>query len=72
MIFFVKRLHDINHSGMWILLILVPRILSHIPGYYWALFSPRQIIDTAIILYLLFRKGTEGVNDYGEKPKSLF
>lgn len=69
MMFYIWRLHDINRSGLWVLLILVPRILSHIPGMYDTLFLPRQIMDIPFLLFLLIKKGSDFANDYGEKPR---
>ena len=46
----VRRLHDFNVSGWWILISFIP-------------------CGQLIILWLIFKKGTEGVNDYGEPPK---
>lgn len=58
----IRRLHDLNHSG-WLLLI---RLIQFIP-------IP-VIIDLAMLvfeLYLLFKKGTDGPNDYGDDPLEI-
>lgn len=54
----VRRLHDINLSGF-----LAPiGWLSYFKGGF--------IVVAAIFnLFLLFKKGSKGVNDYGEAPK---
>ena len=46
----VRRLHDLQKSGWWMLLLLVP------------------LVNLFFALYLLFFKGTEGPNEYGEDP----
>ena len=46
----VRRLHDFNVSGWWILLCFIP-------------------CGQLIIFWLAFKKGTEGINNYGEPPK---
>jgi uncharacterized membrane protein YhaH (DUF805 family) len=45
----VRRLHDLNESGWYVLLTFVP-------------------FCQFFILWLMFRKGTEGANKYGEPP----
>ena len=51
----VRRLHDLNHSGFFCLLLLIP-------------FSFFIIIDFFLLIYLIFFKGTEGDNQYGPDP----
>ena len=46
----VRRLHDLDLSGWWMLLMLVP------------------LVNIFFALYMLFFKGTEGPNQYGEDP----
>lgn len=46
-IFGVRRLHDIDMSGWWLLLSLVP------------------LVNLFFILYMLFKRGTEGPNRFG-------
>lgn len=48
--FIVRRCHDLDKSGYWGLLVLVP------------------IVNFFFLLYLLFAKGTEGWNKYGNDP----
>ena len=45
----VRRLHDLNSSGWFVLISFVP-------------------FGQLLILWLMFKKGTDGVNDYGEPP----
>jgi len=47
----VKRLHDINMSGWYWLIFLIP------------------IVNVVFGLYVLFKDGTPGYNEYGEDPK---
>lgn len=46
----VRRLHDLDLSGWWMLLMLVP------------------LVNIFFALYMLFFKGTEGPNQYGDDP----
>lgn len=46
----VRRLHDLNSSGWFVLICFVP-------------------FGQLLILWLMFKKGTDGVNDYGEPPQ---
>lgn len=46
----VRRLHDLNSSGWFVLISFAP-------------------FGQLLILWLMFKKGTEGVNDYGEPPE---
>jgi uncharacterized membrane protein YhaH (DUF805 family) len=48
----MKRFHDLDHSGWWMLLSLVP------------------IVGFLVALYLLFFRGTEGPNRFGNSPDS--
>ena len=45
----VRRLHDLNSSGWYVLLTFAP-------------------FGQLLILWLMFKKGTDGVNDYGDDP----
>ena len=46
----VRRLHDFNVSGWWILISFIP-------------------CGQLIVFWLMFKKGTEGLNNYGEEPQ---
>ena len=46
----VRRLHDVNVEGLFVLIFFVP-------------------FGQLLILWLMFKKGTDGVNDYGEPPE---
>ena len=46
----VRRLHDLDLSGWWMLLLFVP------------------LVNILFYIYILFFKGTEGPNQYGEDP----
>lgn len=45
-----RRLHDLDKSGWWMLLLFVP------------------LVNILFYIYILFFKGTEGPNQYGEDP----
>lgn len=49
----IRRLHDLDKSGWYILIMCIP------------------IINIVFGLYLLFAKGTEGDNKYGNDPLSI-
>ena len=46
----VRRLHDFNVSGWWVLISFIP-------------------CGQLIVFWLMFKKGTEGLNNYGEEPQ---
>lgn len=46
----VRRLHDLDKGGWWMLLLFVP------------------LVNILFYIYILFFKGTEGPNQYGEDP----
>ena len=46
----VRRLHDLDKSGWWLLISIIP------------------LVGFLFQLYLLFAKGTEGYNSFGEDP----
>ena len=46
----VRRLHDLNASGWFVLISFMP-------------------FGQLLILWLMFKKGTDGVNDYGKPPE---
>lgn len=70
----VKRLHDRNKSGWWLLLYyLVPGILTGIAGdSYEGTNLALNVVGHAISLWALidlgFLRGTAGPNDYGPDP----
>ncbi len=57
-IFCIRRLHDVNRSGWWLLLALIPMTLMPI------------IIGFLFFLYLLFARGTDGVNHFGSQRQT--
>lgn len=70
----VKRLHDRNKSGWWLLLYyLVPGILTGLAGdSYEGTNLALNVVGHAISLWALidlgFLRGTAGPNDYGPDP----
>ncbi|MFA4859030.1 MAG: DUF805 domain-containing protein [Candidatus Margulisiibacteriota bacterium] len=69
----LKRLHDLGVDGrMWLLLPLA-NIVCVLPQLYFQvdilwLFLPIRVANLIFGLFLLFWKGTDGPNKYGEKP----
>lgn len=52
----VRRLHDTNHSGWWLLALLVPLI---------------GILGIFVLLFFLVRDSQPGLNRYGANPKEV-
>jgi len=80
----VRRLHDINRSGLWLLLGLVPLVglifmlvvvffaVSRSGGL-WLLSIPIFLFSTLAVVILLVwaaKEGTPGKNKYGPNPKA--
>ena len=61
----IRRLHDINYSGLWVLLGGAPICIP----YPFNLFIPHY--SALFVLALCFIKGTDGANKYGEQPESI-
>lgn len=60
----VRRLHDINLSGWWVLLCAVLfYVLFYIEQFYIV-----SILGTIFLLILIFKKGTKGPNRFGDDP----
>ena len=65
----IRRMHDINFSG-WILfkLLIAFLLLLMVSPFLSMLFY--VIFIMIIPIFLMFKKGTDGVNDYGEPPEN--
>ena len=62
----VRRLHDTDHSGWWILLNIVPSAFGLMTGNpLWALLT---LVTSAMLLFFLCKRGTAGENRYGLDP----
>ncbi|MBL0637364.1 DUF805 domain-containing protein [Aeromonas veronii] len=55
----VRRLHDTDRSGWWLLLVLVPTIGTLVP-----------IIGTLVLIYFMVCNGQQGPNRFGDDPKA--
>lgn len=68
--FLVRRLHDLNRSGWFALTPLALGCLaaSALIGQSMFLFMIAYLALIAFYLCLLFRRGTDGPNDYGPDP----
>ncbi len=67
----VKRLHDLNHSGWWMLAVFGFSLVS---GFADTAEMLGLVLNIPIIiygLYLLFWPGTAGDNQYGPDPKEV-
>lgn len=63
----IRRLHDMNMSGYWFFLWLLPLICNWILDN-MMLIGLINIVCNITILILLIRRGTVGVNEYGDDP----
>lgn len=87
-VFLIKRLHDINKSGMYLIyipigtflfIVLIGVIYSFFGRFFGNSIAGMQLsiaaspITLFVILlsyiFLMFKKGTEGSNKYGDPPK---
>lgn len=60
----IRRLHDINLSGWWVLLCAVLfYVLFYIEQFYIV-----SILGAIFLLILVFKKGTKGPNRFGDDP----
>ena len=67
----VMRLHDLNKDHAWAVVILVAGLASNFSIVFIGSVLPSAILFTACLivgLYMLFVKGTDGPNKYGEDP----
>jgi len=69
----IKRLHDRNKSGWWLLLFyVVPGVLSGIGsalcGWHWLFDGPAYAISIWALVELGILRGTSGPNQYGPDP----
>ena len=58
----IRRLHDLNLSGWWYMLILILTNLSNS--------TILDLIALGFYIYLIFKRGTAGENKYGADPLS--
>ena len=60
----IRRLHDINLSGWWVLLCAVLfYVLFYIEQFYIV-----SILGAIFLLILVFKKGTKGTNRFDDDP----
>ncbi len=69
----IKRLHDRDKSGSWLLLFyVVPGILGAIGmasgGWHWLFDVPSWAVSLWALIELGFLRGTSGPNQYGPDP----
>ena len=64
----VRRLHDTDRSGWWLLIgLLPPLVIGFLPPLLIALVP---LICTMVLFYFLIQEGDEGPNRHGPDPKS--
>ncbi|PAF42463.1 DUF805 domain-containing protein [Helicobacter sp. 11S02596-1] len=67
----IRRLHDTDRSGLWMLLGFIPMIgtliLLFLSGR-WILIGAIPIIGQIVLLVFTAQKGTSGPNAYGDDP----
>ena len=78
----VRRMHDLNWSGWWIVLVFLELLVFAIGDaifentgtfFWWMWVFVPPLLGCHIVIIcgyfaLLFREGTKGVNDYGINP----
>ena len=57
----IRRLHDLNRSGWWVIPLWILNITSLMPNCLILI-----IVSVPIFIYLLLKKGTIGINQYGD------
>lgn len=62
----VRRLHDTDRSGWWLLLVLVPIIGILVP----TIGTLVPIIGTLVLIYFMVCNGQQGPNRFGDDPKA--
>lgn len=77
----VRRLHDTNHSGWWILsfltpaLLLIPFTIIHVSSstlkILLMVITAIFFLITLIYLYFLTKDSISGSNEYGPNPKEI-
>ncbi len=74
----VRRLHDTNRSGKWLLLLIAPPIVWMFflfSGLYhtliYQIFMTAYLASAIVFLIFTLLPGATGSNDYGPDPKAL-
>ena len=72
----LRRLHDLNRSGSWLYLVILPFLLEymcpHLPGVLHSLVIYILLaVNACILLACLCLRGSRGTNDFGEKPRRI-
>ena len=72
----LRRLHDLNRSGSWLYLVILPFLLEymcpHLPGVlHHIAFYSLSAVNVCILLACLCLRGSRGINDFGEKPRRI-
>ena len=73
----VRRLHDMNKSGLYVILLCFCAIVEFIyffpidaiKGYYWYIATFNSAVYTYFIAFIFIRKGNNGMNRYGENEE---
>ena len=70
----IRRLHDTNRSGWWLLIGYGPLLISLCLTYLGSLslgmiFSVIALVGFIVLLVLMVLEGTKGPNQYGADPK---
>ena len=66
----IRRLHDTNRSGWWMLLGLLP-LVTMLLGFMTGLWILNLLnLAALVLLYFFVLEGTRGPNDYGPDPKA--
>ncbi|MDE2422518.1 MAG: DUF805 domain-containing protein [Gammaproteobacteria bacterium] len=73
-VFQIRRLHDVNRTGWWSVLPIADNIVMQVFTHLFQNISFNMVIigiafviNIIFTLYLMFAKGTDGANNYGEQ-----
>jgi uncharacterized membrane protein YhaH (DUF805 family) len=72
----IRRLHDTNRSGIWILLGFMPLLVLLLPMVGMPLagalmiFALVSLVAAIVLLVFMVLEGTKGPNQYGPDPKA--
>lgn len=72
----LRRLHDLNRSGSWLYLVILPFLLEymcpHLPGMlHTVVLYALYAVNVCILVACFCLRGSRGLNDFGEKPRRI-
>lgn len=64
----IKRLHDLDKPEWPVIIALLPAVFLFVDAKYPVMEGVINLVNVAFSIYLLFFKGTNGPNQYGDDP----